>query len=57
MTERERQLAELFKTVEAEFPDKSTAFVLEVTAERARIQGIKRDCDCSDVADALFNET
>lgn len=57
MTETERKLAELFKEVEAEFPDNSTGFVLEITAQRARIQKIKNNCDCGHVADALLNET
>lgn len=51
--ETKRRLEELFLEVDSKFSDKSTAFILEVTAERARIMGIKRDCDCSDVAEVL----
>ena len=46
-------LKELFDEVESEFPEKSTEFLLEVTAERARQMGIKPNCDSGDVAAAL----
>ena len=36
-----------------EFPNKSSAFCLEVAAERARQRGYGFDIDCSDIADAL----
>lgn len=44
----------IYEDVDREFPNKSTAFVLEVTAERVRVQKVKRECDCCDVAEALF---
>ncbi len=43
----------VYREVENEFPDKSTEFILEVAAERCRIHQIYRDCDASDIAEAL----
>lgn len=53
MTVNER-IADLFDAIETEFPDKSTEFLLELTAHNARRRGIKKKCDSGDVADALF---
>ena len=50
------ELKELFNECESEFPDKSTEFLLEYTAEMARIRKIKFDCDCGDVAEAIAHE-
>lgn len=48
------KLRVLFRDAEAEFPDhKSTEFLLELAAQRARELGIKKDCDAGDVAEAL----
>lgn len=52
-TQVKQQLNELFHEIDSEFPDKSGAFILEITAERARIQNIKHDCDAGDVAESL----
>jgi hypothetical protein len=51
-TKTKKWLRQLFDQQEEIFPDKSTGFLLEVTAQQARtISG--RDFDCSDVAEAL----
>ncbi len=39
-----------------EFEEKSTAFILEVTAQRCHDRRIKHLCDHGDVVDALVQE-
>lgn len=48
------EIREIWKQVEDEFPDKSTAFLLEVTVKRCRIRMLMLGCDCADIADALI---
>lgn len=48
-----KALTAIFEQADSDFPDKSTAFLLEVSAERARHQGY-HDTDCGDIAEALF---
>jgi len=51
-----RRIAEIYRDVEAQFEDKSTEFLLEVTAERVRLERLIPDCDHGHVADALIKE-
>jgi hypothetical protein len=44
---------ELYLEADEEFTDKSTGFVLEITMQRARSQGIKKDCEIDDVLEAI----
>ena len=48
-----KALAEFFDEAENDFPDKSTEFLLEIAAERARHRGY-HGVDCGDIAEALF---
>ncbi len=56
LSNKNQLLVKLFDECEEQFPDKSTEFLLEITAERARMRGIK-NCDCGDVTEALFQES
>jgi len=47
------RIKEVFNETENDFPDKSTEFVLEITAQRCVERKIKRDCDAGDVAEAI----
>lgn len=47
------RIKEVFDEAEKEFSDKSTEFILEITAQRVRDRKIKRDCDAGDVAEAI----
>ena len=54
--ETAKRIARIYLEVEKEFEEHSTAFILEITAERARIHKVLPDCDCGHVADALIKE-
>ncbi len=47
------KINEVFLEVEGEYEDKSTEFILEITAQRCVERKIKRDCDAGDVAEAI----
>ncbi len=51
-----KAVVEVYNETENQFDEKSTAFILEVTAERCRERGIITDCDCGHVVDALVQE-
>jgi GTP cyclohydrolase I len=51
-----KRIAEIYNEVEAGFDEKATEFLLEVTAERVRLERLITDCDHGHVADALIQE-
>jgi hypothetical protein len=48
-----QQLASLIAESEKDFPGKSFEFLIEITAQRARMRGIWSECDASDIVEAL----
>lgn len=48
-----RKIREVFNETDNDYEDKSTEFVLEVTAQRCVERKIKSDCDAGDVAEAI----
>lgn len=51
-----KRIAQIYREVEDEFEEHSTAFLLEITAERVRKARVIPNCDCGHVTDALVKE-
>lgn len=54
--ETAQSIVKIYNEAEEEFDEHSTAFILEVVAERVRMAQIIKNCDVGHVVDALIQE-